>query len=82
MADHARLKLDEEIAECSRTALMLDVLADAATDRTIKGQRVYRNDALTALLHAKRIVQSHRGNLEEVRAVYDGKVHGVATDGP
>lgn len=76
------MTLDEEIAECSRTALMLDVLADAAKERKIKSQRVYRNDAWTALLHAKRVVEAHRGNLEEVRAVYDGKVHGVATDGP
>jgi hypothetical protein len=76
MADTARLKLDDDIAECTRTVLMLRELHGEALKGTIIGKKAYRNDAAAALDHAMRIVTNHRRNLEDVRGEYDGKVHG------
>jgi len=77
MADHARNKLDEMIAQGVRTEQMLGHIADQIKSTGPDGSEVYHTDVLAALLHAKSITRRHTQNLEHVRAVYDAKVVGI-----
>lgn len=78
MADVARINLDDLIAQATRTEQMLLHLASVVDEKS--ETTAYSHDAHAALIHGSQIAASHRANLEDVRAIYDGKVsppHGI-----